>query len=46
LKSEDQPHAKQDSVQSALAHADADAPFDPLRSANPQSDSVPIASDA
>jgi hypothetical protein len=44
LKSEDQPHAKQDSVQPALAHADA--PFDPLRSANPQSEPLPVASDA
>lgn len=40
LKSEDQPHAKQET----LAHADA--PFDPLRSAHPQRDRVPVASDA
>jgi len=44
FKSEDQPHAKQDSVQPALAYADA--PFDALRSANPQGDRVPVASDA
>ena len=40
LKSEDQPHAKQD----AVTHADAS--IDPLRSAHPQCDRVPVASDA
>ena len=40
LKSEDQPHAKQDTVTHAYA------PFDPLRSAHPQSNRVPVASNA
>ncbi len=41
LKSEEQPHAK---PAAALAHADA--PFNPLRSAHAECDTVPVARDA
>jgi hypothetical protein len=41
-KSEDQPHAKQQTLPHAIP--DADAPFDPLRCTHPQCDPLPVGS--